>query len=51
MELNHLPVGKPDAAVEEGDLISLRGLGKLRVAQVKGQTKKGRIAVVLERFL
>lgn len=51
VELNHLPVEKPDAAVEEGDLISLRGLGKLRVAQVKGQTKKGRIAVVLERFL
>lgn len=50
-EINHLPTLKPDAPVKEGDLISLRGLGKLRLAQVRGQTKKGRIALVLERFL
>lgn len=50
-EVNHMTVLKPDAPVEEGDIISVRGLGKLRVAQVKGQTKKGRIALVLEKFL
>lgn len=50
-EINHLPTLKPDAPVKEGDLISLRGLGKLRLAQVRGQTKKGRISLVLERFL
>ncbi len=49
--VNHLTVIKPDASVSEGDIISARGLGKLRVAQVKGQTKKGRISVILERFL
>ena len=50
-EINHLTVIKPDAMVNEDDLISVRGLGKLRVAQVKGQTKKGRISVILERFI
>ena len=50
-ELNHMTALKPDALVSEGDVISVRGLGKLRVAEVRGQTKKGRISVVLERFL
>ena len=50
-ELNHMTALKPDAPVSEGDVISVRGLGKLRVAEVRGQTKKGRISVVLERFL
>ncbi len=50
-ELNHMAQDKPDALVREGDVLSVRGLGKLRVAQVKGQTKKGRVALVLERFL
>ena len=50
-EVNHMTVVKPDAMVDEGDIISARGLGKLRVAQVKGQTKKGRISVILERYL
>ena len=50
-EINHITVVKPDAIVCEGDIISARGLGKLRVAQVKGQTKKGRISVILERYL
>lgn len=51
VELNHMPVVKPDAPVSEGDIISARGLGKMRIKTVKGETKKGRLAVVLERFL
>lgn len=51
VEKNHLPALKPDAPVSQGDVISVRGLGKLRVAQVKGQTKKGRTALVLERYI
>lgn len=50
-EVNHVIVEKPDALVEEGDMISARGLGKIRLAQVKGQTKKGRTALVLEKFI
>ncbi len=50
-ELNHRTVLKPDCKVAEGDILSVRGLGKLRVKSVNGRTKKGRIALTLERYL
>lgn len=50
-EVNHVTVVKTDAQVEEGDMISARGLGKLRLKEVKGQTKKGRTSIILEKFI
>lgn len=49
--INGLPCQKPDKAVSQGDKISVRGLGKCRLAQVNGQTKKGRISVVIDRYI
>lgn len=49
--LNSLTALKPDRGVEVLDEISVRGLGKLRVLEIGGLTKKGRIAVLLGRFL
>lgn len=49
--INGLPCEKPDKAVSQGDTISIRGLGKLLVHTVKGQTKKGRISVVIHRYV
>ena len=49
--INGLPCEKPDKAVSEGDSISVRGLGKIKLATVGGQTKKGRIAVVINRYV
>lgn len=49
--VNGLPCTKPDKAVAEGDKISVRGLGKIKLAQVNGQTKKGRISVVIDRYI
>ena len=46
-----LPCEKPDKLVAEGAKISLRGLGKLRLTNVNGQTKKGRISVVIHRYI
>ena len=46
-----LPVEKPDKALEEGCRISVRGLGKIRLAQIGGQTRKGRISVVIHRYV
>ncbi len=46
-----LPWEKPDKAVEEGAVISLRGSGKIKLHTVGGQTKKGRISVVLHRYV
>lgn len=49
--INGLPTTKPDKAVAEGDKISVRGLGKIRLTQMNGQTKKGRISVVIDRYV
>lgn len=48
--VNGLPCQKPDKAVAEGDKISVRGLGKIKIRTVSGQTKKGRISVVIDRY-
>ena len=49
--INGLPCTKSDKAVSEGDKISVRGMGKIKLAQVNGQTKKGRISVIIERYV
>ncbi|MBO5317321.1 MAG: RNA-binding protein [Oscillospiraceae bacterium] len=49
--IDGLPCEKPDKAVEEGQKISVRGLGKILLASVNGQTKKGRISIVIHRYI
>lgn len=49
--INGLPCEKPDKSVDEGDKISVRGLGKTKLASINGQTKKGRISVLIERYI
>ena len=49
--INGLPCEKPDKAVTEGAVISVRGLGKIKLYSVNGQTKKGRISVVIHRYV
>lgn len=49
--INGVPCEKPDKAVEEGCRVTLRGGGKIKLEKVKGQTKKGRISVVIHRYL
>ena len=49
--INGLPCEKPDKLVSEGDKISLRGMGKILLRSVGGQTKKGRISVVIDRYI
>ena len=51
VELNYLLCQKGDKAVAEGDIISLRGLGKICLREVGGNTKKGRISILIERYL
>lgn len=51
VEVNHAPVTKSDRVMAEGDVVSCRGLGKMILSEVKGQTKKGRTAVVLQKYL
>jgi len=37
--------------IRAGDIISMRGRGRVEVCEVLGQTKKGRISVLLKRFI
>ena len=49
--IDGLPCEKPDKIVTEGAKISLRGAGKIKLESVNGQTKKGRISVVIHRYV
>ena len=49
--VNGLPCEKPDKMIEEGAKIALRGSGKIYLASVNGITKKGRISVVIHRYI
>ncbi len=49
--IDGLPCEKADKPVTEGMKISVRGLGKIKIKQVNGQTKKGRISVVIDRYV
>lgn len=49
--IDGLPCEKPDKQVSDGAKISVRGLGKIRLRAVNGQTKKGRISVVIDRYV
>ena len=51
VQLNHRECLKPDRPVAQGDVISCRGLGKCVVKEAGGLSKKGRVMVVLERYL
>ena len=37
--------------IKAGDIISMRGRGRVEVAEVLGQTKKGRMSMLLKRFM
>lgn len=49
--INGLPVEKAEKIVPEGAKVSVRGLGKIQLKSVGGQTKKGRIAVAIDRYV
>ena len=49
--IDGLPCEKPDKYVPEGAKISVRGLGKIKLAAINGRTKKDRISVVIHRYV
>ena len=51
VSIDGLPCEKPDKTVPEGAKLSVRGLGKIQLSNVNGQTKKGRISVVIHRYV
>mgnify|MGYP000889385954 FL=1 len=49
--VNHRPCGKADKAVEAGDVLTCRGLGKCVLREIGGTSKRGRTILELERYL
>ena len=49
--IDGLPCEKPDKPIDEGMKISVRGLGKIKIHAVDGLTKKGRISVIIHRYI
>ena len=50
-EVNWMPCDKPDAPVRQGDVLTVRGLGKCLLEEVGGQSRKGRTAITMKRFI
>lgn len=50
IKLNWQTLKNAAQSVKQGDILSMRGRGRLEVAEIRGQTKKGRIGVLLKRF-
>jgi len=49
--IDGLPCEKPDKTVPEGAKVSVRGLGKIKLAAINGRTKKDRISVTIHRYV
>ena len=49
VKLNHVVIKSAVKSVHEGDLISVRGKGRLEVREIGGVSKSGRIKIVLAR--
>ena len=50
VKLNWQSVKNASQSVKEGDVLSMRGRGRLEVAEIRGLTKKGRTGVLLKRY-
>lgn len=48
--INHLEILKPSAEIKVGDLISVRGLGRFRLDELGGLSRKGRQYVKISRW-
>jgi RNA-binding protein YlmH len=51
VQVNWRECTKPDKLLSAGDTVSARGFGKFVLAEVGGTTRKGRISIVVKRFV
>lgn len=51
VSVNGIEASKPDARLEPGDRLVLRGAGKAVFRMTDGTTRKGRFAVIFDRFI
>lgn len=48
--VNHIESVKADQTINEGDLITLRHSGRIRLTEIGGRSRKGRIYITIERY-
>ena len=51
VSLDHVPCEKPDKNVSEGSIITARGFGKAVVRECSRLSKKGRIILLMDRYI
>lgn len=51
LKVNWKQVKSASYSIKQGDVISMRGRGRVEVVELLGQTKKGRFSVLLRRYL
>lgn len=51
VKVNYQVINQPSKNVKEGDLISLAGKGRIVVTEVLGESRKGRIRLLLNRII
>lgn len=47
VSVDHVETNRPDESIEVGDVLSIRGFGRVRVFETAGVSKKGRIRLVV----
>ena len=50
VKVNWKPVSNPAQSISQGDVLSIRGRGRVVVSEVGGTTRKGRTSIVLHRY-
>ena len=51
VEVNWTVEENPSHMLKEGDMLSVRGFGRMRLAAALGETKKGRIRIVIKQYI
>jgi RNA-binding protein YlmH len=49
--LNYIECKKPDKLISASDIITVRGLGKIELQQVGPLTRKGRLSVIIKKYV
>ena len=48
--LNHLEVNSASKQIKDGDIISVRGQGRIKIESIDGETRKGRMKISVLRY-
>lgn len=51
VDVNHLTADSVSKELSEGDILSVRGCGRFILSGINGETKKGRIHIILKKFI